>query len=332
MSNEITINDFDYKQLDQSTAEFLRHKENNMREIFSNTCTKLGKELKEAQEKLASNYRGVFEEWYTSLGFKRQTVYNLINRYELVLQNPENTNLIEELPKSLVYEIAKPSANPELRQKVVDGDIRTHKEFKELERKQKEAEQKAKELEAESEQYRHQCDLLLDENKTLKKKEPTVVEKIVEKTVIPSDYNSLKEKATTLQQSLANTSLKAKRLEEDKQLLEKKIDLNKREVEEYNNLKKQISELKNTQNDLYRQIESATSISEFIIEVENMLRTKLAPVKYSRAISEQKTDSVVIANLESIVERIDEWLIEIKSLLPCNENYIDINVKEENYE
>lgn len=47
---------------------------------------------------------------------------------------PEQRNLIEDLPVSLTYEIAKPSANPELKQKVLDGEIKTLKEYKELEK------------------------------------------------------------------------------------------------------------------------------------------------------------------------------------------------------
>jgi hypothetical protein len=60
----------------------------------------------------------------------------LINRYNLVFRISENggqTDLIEELPVSLTYEIAKPSVNEELKQKVLDGEVKSLKEYKELE-------------------------------------------------------------------------------------------------------------------------------------------------------------------------------------------------------
>ncbi|WP_248928987.1 hypothetical protein [Paenibacillus hamazuiensis] len=80
------VNEFNYGQLDASTADFLRKKETNMREIVGKAYTDLGRELKEAQDALASHdkYRGVFEKWYTSLGWSKEPVYRLIRRYELV--------------------------------------------------------------------------------------------------------------------------------------------------------------------------------------------------------------------------------------------------------
>lgn len=76
MSNKMTV--FDYGQLDGSTADFLQKKEDNMREIVGKAYTELGRELKEAQDELAKHGYGCFEEWYTSVGFKRQNVYRLI--------------------------------------------------------------------------------------------------------------------------------------------------------------------------------------------------------------------------------------------------------------
>lgn len=59
MSNEVVI--FDYNQLDINTAEFLQQKENNMREIVGKAYTELGRELKEAQERLAKHGYGCFQ-------------------------------------------------------------------------------------------------------------------------------------------------------------------------------------------------------------------------------------------------------------------------------
>jgi hypothetical protein len=143
-----TSNKFNYKQLDLSTSEFLQVKEKNMRDIATNAATQIGKELKEAQDELSKHGYGCFEEWYTSLNFKTTTVYNLISRFKLIVSSKfEETKLIEDLPKSLVYAMAKPSADPELKQHVFDGDITTLKQYKELEKEKKQAEEKAKTLE-----------------------------------------------------------------------------------------------------------------------------------------------------------------------------------------
>ncbi|MEC3664075.1 hypothetical protein [Bacillus subtilis] len=86
--NELST-EFKYDLVDQSTAEFLKQKEFNMREIVGKAYTKLGRELKEAQEKLTgvNQYNGLFEKWLKAIGFKKMTAYNLIHRFELVVQN-----------------------------------------------------------------------------------------------------------------------------------------------------------------------------------------------------------------------------------------------------
>lgn len=114
MGNEVTK--FNYKQLDTDTSEFLQQKEHNMREIVGKAYTELGRELYEAQQELqrqGSKYSGVFERWYSCLGWKKRTVYNLIDRYNLVqnLHEVSEIERIEDLPVSLTYEIAKPSAD-----------------------------------------------------------------------------------------------------------------------------------------------------------------------------------------------------------------------------
>lgn len=129
-----------------------------MREIVGKAYTELGRELKEAQDELANHGYGCFEEWYTSMGFKRQNVYRLIERYEnLILPKWEERDLIESLPVSLTYEISKPSAESTIaksqaKSEVLDGKIDTLKEYKqriqELESQAQLAEEKRKQAES----------------------------------------------------------------------------------------------------------------------------------------------------------------------------------------
>ena len=109
MSKELT--QFNYEQLDKSTADFLRQKELNMRQIVGKAHTELGKKLKEARDKLAgrNQYDGVFLKWLEHIGMERTKAHQLINRYELV-ENWDERNIVEDLLVSLTYEIAKPSA------------------------------------------------------------------------------------------------------------------------------------------------------------------------------------------------------------------------------
>lgn len=134
---------FDYSTVNPDTAEFLKKKECTIEGIFHKARFEVGRELKEAQELLAKNRYGCFIEWAESIGFKKQTTYNLINYHNLIVQQLDSKDIIEELPKRLAYDISSPSAPPELKQAVLNGDITTHKEYQELKR-QLELEQAAK--------------------------------------------------------------------------------------------------------------------------------------------------------------------------------------------
>ena len=57
--------------------------------------------------------------------------------------------MLEQASPSLLYAAAKPSAPAELVQQVKDGDIKTHKEFREMEAAWKAAEKRAEDLKAE---------------------------------------------------------------------------------------------------------------------------------------------------------------------------------------
>lgn len=77
----------------------------------------------------------MFEQWYTAIGFNREQANRLMRRYELVTNCDDQTgDLLEDLPVSLSYEIAKPSSEstPEKAQaktEVLSGDITTLKEY-----------------------------------------------------------------------------------------------------------------------------------------------------------------------------------------------------------
>lgn len=125
---------FDYGTLDANTAQNLRTCENVIRQQTAEYFTVIGAQLKDAQTLLANHSNGTFEQWYTSLGFKRQTVYNLIQRFDFI-SSPAlggREEAFEALPVTLSYEISKPDAPKELVEKVLDGDITTNAEYKKL--------------------------------------------------------------------------------------------------------------------------------------------------------------------------------------------------------
>ncbi|PRO41489.1 hypothetical protein [Bacillus sp. LLTC93] len=163
---ENKIDKFRYEQLDAKSIGFLREKEMNMRSIVGRAYTELGRELKEAQEHLSMNGYGCFQEWCSYIGIDRMKVLRLIQRYDLISTNcDEQANLLEDLPVSLTYEIARPSAEStepkrQAKQAVLDGEVKTLKEYRQLLAEKEAAEARVSEAESHRERAEKEADLL----------------------------------------------------------------------------------------------------------------------------------------------------------------------------
>lgn len=89
--------------------------------------------------------KDTFGAWCESIGIHRKAAERLLQVSKLMDgSTPREQKVLEELSPSLLYAAAKPSAPAELVQAVKDGDITTHKQFKELEARLK-AEREARE-------------------------------------------------------------------------------------------------------------------------------------------------------------------------------------------
>ncbi|KIL32028.1 hypothetical protein [Bacillus subtilis] len=306
MTNELST-EFKYDLVDQSTAEFLKQKEVNMREIAGKAYTELGRELKEAQEKLTGDnqYNGLFEKWLKAIGFKKMTAYNLIHRFELVVQNLDDQTLLEELPVSLTYEIAKPSSESteskkQAKEAVLNGEVKTLKEYKELEAKLRKAEEDNKNLSYELNQ---------------EKKNKTVVEKVIDNT----DYKLI----DTLKKELEYKNKKYENLSKQKMILEQQLERSDVKVKEYEELTNKLKAVTREQDDLGRQVEATSELSEMVWEIEKLLKGSLAPVKYAKAIRNMSDNQIIMNNLDSVIGHVESWCKEMRKITNKN-NIIEV--------
>lgn len=74
-----------------------------------------------------------FRAWCCSIGITKSTAYNLLQVSALMAgSSPRQRAILESLPPTLLYAVAKPSAPQELVEKVKSGDITTHKQYQDL--------------------------------------------------------------------------------------------------------------------------------------------------------------------------------------------------------
>ncbi|WP_271750130.1 hypothetical protein [Bacillus paralicheniformis] len=106
---------------------------------------------------------------------KKDAVNRLIQRYELIVAScDEQASLLEDLPVSLTYEIARPSAEStepkrQAKQAVLNGEVKTLKEYRELLAEKEAAEAALKQAEREA-------DILRDKLERVEEAEPEYVE------------------------------------------------------------------------------------------------------------------------------------------------------------
>lgn len=112
---------FDYKLVDNETAKCMKSATEKIGMLREKTQKNLGELFSTVQKKLAGNnqYNGYFGQWYSSLGFKKDFVYNCISYYELLIGNSDNQK-IQELSFSKGCEVAKLKDTPDLQQEVIE--------------------------------------------------------------------------------------------------------------------------------------------------------------------------------------------------------------------
>lgn len=288
--NEVSTN-FDYSIVDDTTAQFLKLKEQELQSIVLNSSIQLGEKLIEAQEKLASFNTGTFEKWFNSIGLKKTSVYAYINQAKFVRQMNEykQIEMFQELPTTLKTEISKPSAKPEAVEMVLSGDIKTTKEYRELE----------KQLKAKDEQIKLQAQMIDD----LNEQEAEVVEKEVIVEKVPDDYQQLKQSTKIVDEiTRENQVLKAEqealkqRIADSEKALQQKANIENDELEQ--------AQLKRLKRD------ADISVHKLIINMNQFVKEQAVTVYDSQAIAGANDDTK--QKLTDSISRVEKLLKQIK--------------------
>lgn len=287
---------FDYSVVDTNTASFLKLKEQEMHSIVLNSSVQLGEKLIEAQEKLAKYNTGTFEKWFVSLGLKKQTVYNYINQAKFVHQMDESKQIemFQELPMTLKTEISKPSAEPEAVELVLSGDIKTTKEYRELE----------KQLKSKDEQIAMQAQMIDD----LTEQEPEVIEKKVVVEKIPADYENLKTTNEQLEKQLSSVrnDLKMKKMQ---------YDLLEQNTESAKALEANIKALQQKEKSIDQRVKATIEFNDLMREIETFFDTKMASLRFKPLINDLY-DTEASNKLSEVVNSVDFWVSEMRKIIP----------------
>ena len=289
------LSDFDYSLVKTETAQKLKALSNQLDGIYQNYSVVVGEVLYKAQQELASYDDGTFQKWVSSKGISKSNAYNYINSYRLVqnLDNPKEKEIFLQQPKSIQYEMSKPSANPEVNQAVFNGDITTHKEYKELENKLKLSKQANR--------------LLRDENEKIKSSKIEVKETI--KEVVPDDYKATQDLNKQLLEKNKELAKAIKDAEERSNFIEKQLNdtlAQREEVDkksaQYDELTRAIEESQGQLNSVQKQISAYKNITS-LLQKGNDFLASMGGLIYADEEKVLRADGIIRNEFDSFISR-----------------------------
>ena len=140
--------EFDYSGLDKQTVEDLHFAEDEYRhgkKLAERGLVHMGNAIAAAHDALCDTVvqqldngqfakkEDTFRAWCCSIGITKSTAYNLLQVSALMDgSSPRQKAVLEALPPTLLYAVAKPSAPEELVEKVKNGEVSTNKEYQAL--------------------------------------------------------------------------------------------------------------------------------------------------------------------------------------------------------
>ena len=140
--------EFDYSGLDKQTVEDLHFAEDEYRhgkKLAERGLVHMGNAIAAAHDALCGVVQQLdnckhgnrgddsFRAWCCSIGITKSSAYNLLQVSALMEgSSPRQKAVLEALPPTLLYAVAKPSAPEELVEKVKNGDITTNKQYQVL--------------------------------------------------------------------------------------------------------------------------------------------------------------------------------------------------------
>ena len=139
--------EFDYSGLDKQTVEDLHFAEDEYRhgkKLAERGLVHMGNAIAAAHDALCGVVQQLdnskhgnrgddsFRAWCCSIGITKSSAYNLLQVSALMEgSSPRQKAVLESLPPTLLYAVAKPSAPEELVEKVKNGEVSSNKEYQE---------------------------------------------------------------------------------------------------------------------------------------------------------------------------------------------------------
>ena len=193
-------------------------------------------------------------------------------------------------------------------------------------------------LKQEKEQEKLAKDVLIKNNQQLREqlereKKTKKTEYITNEVVVePSDYSFIKDRLHELEcNNKALEYTKESLFEELEKIKNSNIEKDE-QLKQYEQLNRKLNELGIGMEIRDQYLEDTTELASLVGSMRYFFNEKLAPVKYERCLKYYKCDNSVVKSLRDIIEKTEDWLVDIKQYLPESNldntvEIIDVEVK-----
>lgn len=296
------VEDFNYDVVSPDSSKVLKALSEQLDGVYKNYQVIVGEIFYKAQQELSSYGDGLFSKWVESQGFSRTNAYNYINSYKFVQNlNKPKKEIFDSVPKSLQFEMAKNSALEDANQAVFNGDITTHKEYKELERRLKLKDQALEAVKGELERV----------------KQTKTTEKVIEKEVIPQDYQATQDLNKQLLGKNQDLSDELDSVKRSLRLKEASYEMLEKETSEALALKESIEHLRADKEKLENSVTNIFNLSKLVTKFEKFFDEEMAPLRFKTLIQGIGKDAQ-IEKLRDILTLTENWLDEMNKIVPEN--------------
>lgn len=286
--NEVALSN----NLSQIELEINHHKQ-----IAGQSIWEIGRRLNHVKEN--DLVHGQFMEWLKKIEFSQKVA----NQFMKVAKELPNSATSQNLGINVLYLIATlpEEEKQEQIEKIEQGESPTVRELQEVKRKLKLKDQALEATRGELERV----------------KQTKTTEKVIEKEIIPEDYQAtqdLNKKLLGKNQDLSDELDSVKR---SLRLKEASYEMLEKETSEALALKDSIEHLRADKEKLENSVSNIFTLSNLVSEFEDFFDSKMAPLRFKSLIQGIGKDAQ-IEKLRDILTLTENWLDEMNKIIPEN--------------
>lgn len=286
--NEIALSN----NLSQIELEINHHKQ-----LAGQSIWEIGRRLNHVKEN--DLVHGQFMEWYQGLGLDK----DFVSKSMRVAKELPNFETLRNLGTTALYLIATlpEEEKQEQIEKIGQGDTPTVRELQEVKRRLKLKDQALEAVKGELERVK------LSKN----------TEKVIEKEVIPQDYQATQDLNKQLLGKNKDLSDELDSVKRSLRLKEASYEMLEKETSEALALKDSIEHLRADKEKLENSVTNIFNLSKLVTKFENFFDEEMAPLRFKTLVQGIGKDAQ-IEKLRDILTLTENWLDEMNKIVPEN--------------